>query len=74
LTCPKEVRDYLGLRPGDAVEFRIVDARVVVEPVETNRAWEVGKNLFGKYASGRSDLSTDRKRILQEKLRARRAR
>jgi RHH-type rel operon transcriptional repressor/antitoxin RelB len=30
--------------------------------------WEIGKDLFGKYGSGRSDLSTNRKRIMREKI------
>ena len=27
--------------------------------------WDVGKDLFGKYRSGRSDLSTNRKTIIR---------
>ncbi len=74
VTIPKEVRDHLGLQPGDAVEFRIVDGHVIVEPVESRRAWETGRDLFGRHESGRSDRSTNRKRLLREKLRARRSR
>jgi hypothetical protein len=33
-------------------------------------AYELGKNLFGKYGSGRGDLSSRRKAILGEILRA----
>lgn len=33
--------------------------------------WELGKDLFGKHASGRSDLAVNRKAILREKMRAR---
>jgi len=33
-------------------------------------AYELGKNLFGKHGSGRDDLSTNRKAILGELLRA----
>ena len=33
-------------------------------------AWELGKDLFGKLGSGRSDLSADRKQVLREKIRA----
>jgi hypothetical protein len=29
-------------------------------------AYELGKNVFGKYGSGRDDLSTNRKAILGE--------
>ena len=74
VTIPKEVRAHLGLQPGDEVGFRIVDGQVIVEPVESRRAWDVGKELFGKYSSGVSNRSTDRKRLLREKLRASRSR
>ena len=33
-------------------------------------AYELGKNVFGKHGSGRDDLSTNRKAILGELLRA----
>jgi hypothetical protein len=36
--------------------------------------YELGKEVFGKYGSGRSDLSTNRKAILGEILRAKRSR
>lgn len=34
------------------------------------RAWELGKSLFGRVGSGRSDLSLNHKKILKEKLNA----
>lgn len=37
-------------------------------------AYELGKNMFGKHASGRDDLSTNRKAILGELLRAKHSR
>jgi hypothetical protein len=33
-------------------------------------AYQLGRNLFGKHGSGRDDLSTNRKAILDELLRA----
>jgi hypothetical protein len=33
-------------------------------------AYELGKHLFGRYSSGRSDVSENYKAILREKLRA----
>jgi RHH-type rel operon transcriptional repressor/antitoxin RelB len=39
-----------------------------------NRAWEVGKDLFGKYGSGRSDLSMNSERIAREKIHAKKGR
>jgi len=74
VTIPKEVREHLGLKPGDAVSFRIADGHVIVEPVESRRAWEAGKSVFGQHSSGRTNRSTDRKRLLKEKLRGRRSR
>ena len=35
-------------------------------------AWEVGHDLFGKYSSGRDNLSTDRKKLVKDKIRAKR--
>jgi predicted DNA-binding protein len=33
-------------------------------------AWELGKNLFGRFNSGKGDLSTRAKEIARERLRA----
>jgi len=40
------------------------------EPAKQPSAYDLGKHLFGKYGSGRPDLSTNRKAILNEILRA----
>jgi predicted DNA-binding protein len=37
---------------------------------ETTTPFELGKDLFGKYGSGQSNLSKDYKNILKDKLRA----
>lgn len=39
------------------------------EPAENPSAYDLGKDLFGKHGSGRVDLSTNRKTILNEMLR-----
>ena len=31
-------------------------------------AWELGRDLFGKYSSGKGNLSVDKKKILKQKL------
>jgi RHH-type rel operon transcriptional repressor/antitoxin RelB len=36
--------------------------------------WDLGKDLFGKYASGRKDLSQRRKELVREKIHGRRRR
>ena len=40
------------------------------EPDRAPSAYELGKELFGKHGSGRNDLSTNRKAVLSEILRA----
>lgn len=47
----------------------------ILEKIEREKTarpdpYELGKALFGRYASDRNDLSTNRKAILKEKLRA----
>ncbi|MBF0289736.1 MAG: CopG family transcriptional regulator [SAR324 cluster bacterium] len=34
--------------------------------------WELGKNIFGVYGSGKGGLSTDRKNIIRKKIHAKR--
>lgn len=41
---------------------------------EALTAWELGKEVFGREGSGRGNLSTDRKRLLKEKLRGKKRR
>jgi len=38
-----------------------------IEKVEHPSPWELGNSLFGKYASGKDNLSRDRKAIIKEK-------
>jgi Arc/MetJ-type ribon-helix-helix transcriptional regulator len=40
------------------------------EPAENPSGYDLGKNLFGKHGSGRHDLSTNRKALVTEILRA----
>jgi Arc/MetJ-type ribon-helix-helix transcriptional regulator len=40
------------------------------EPAESPSAYDLGKDLFGKYGSGRHDLSSGRNALLNEMLRA----
>ena len=35
-------------------------------------AWEIGEDLFGKYSSGLNNLSTDRKELIKNKIKAKR--
>lgn len=46
--------------------------KILVENLEKESGeespWELGKDLFGKFGSGRSDLSKNRKALLREKV------
>ncbi len=41
-----------------------------IEKIEHPSPWELGHDLFGKFASGKDNLSQDRKSIIKEKIRA----
>jgi len=60
-------------RRGDGLSNFVREAiteKLEREPVEGSSPYAVGKHLFGKHGSGRRDLSTNRKAILNEILRA----
>lgn len=38
--------------------------------LEKPSPWELGNELFGQYASGRHDLSKNRKKLIKEKIKA----
>ena len=59
VTIPKAIRDRLGLRPGDQVEFVEKDGQVVVRKEGQGLTpFEAGKNLFGRWSSGQTDTSS----------------
>ena len=45
ITVPKQVRDRLGIEPGDALEFHFEDGRLEVRPVRRRRLKEF-RGLF----------------------------
>ena len=59
----------LGLSKSELIRKSI---REYLEKVKQPSAWEAGKDIFGKYSSGRENLSSDRKKLLKEKIRAKR--
>ena len=57
ITVPKKIRDYLGLRPGSAVDFFLGPrGEVILRPMEDTPP-ERRKDRFGRL---RSTLDTDR--------------
>jgi hypothetical protein len=60
---------YLGLSKSELIRKSLVD---YIERLGEQNAWELGQDLFGKYFSGRNDLSSNRKEILKDKIRMKR--
>ena len=67
-----DLRARLDTLDVDLSEFvrQAISEKLEREPAKSTSAYELGKHLFGKYSSGRSDLSQNHERILREKLRA----
>lgn len=60
----------LGLTKSDLVRRSLVE---YISKLSESDAWETGQDLFGRYASGKDDLSSNRKALLKEKIKAKRS-
>ena len=54
VTIPKPVRDYLGLEPGSAVEFELIEGRVIIAKVGSKRPVSRFERLLGCAGPGMS--------------------
>ncbi|HEY7299687.1 MAG TPA: hypothetical protein VH684_17400 [Xanthobacteraceae bacterium] len=61
--------DRQGIGLSDFVREAIAE-KLEREPARTRTAYDLGKDLFGKHGSGRRDLSSNRKALVDEILRA----
>jgi len=57
-----------GLSKSEVVRESLV--KYLADASVSGAAYELGKDLFGRYGSGQSDRSKNRKALLKEKLRA----
>ncbi len=57
----------LGVTKSELIRQSIND---YIAKLEQPNAWEVGKDLFGKYSSGLGNLSENRKDLIKNKLKA----
>ena len=71
-----ELRTRLDAQGFELSEFvrEAIAEKLDREAAEQPSAYELGKEVFGKHGSGRDDLSTNRKAILGELLRAKHTR
>lgn len=59
----------LGVSKSELIRKSIID---FLGNLEKPSPWELGNNVFGKYASGEHDLSINRKALVKEKIKAKR--
>lgn len=59
------ISKQLGLTKSELIRRSIQE---YIKKVSTQTPWELGSDLFGKYSSGRGDLSKRRKSIVKEKI------
>ena len=59
----------LGLTKSDLIRQSLVE---YLEKISSLNAWDLGHDLFGKYSSGKGNLSVDRKEIVKAKIKAKR--
>ena len=59
----------MGVSKSELIRKSITDYLVNLEKPSP---WELGTDLFGKYASGQHNLSKDRKTLIKEKINAKR--
>ncbi|MCF7970981.1 MAG: ribbon-helix-helix domain-containing protein [Methylococcaceae bacterium] len=66
----KNTAKSLGVTKSELIRRSITE---FLNNTETPSPWELGADLFGKYASGQDNLSQDRKSLLKEKIKAKRS-
>lgn len=59
----------LGLSKSELIRKSLIE---YIEKRAKQNAWDAGRDLFGNHASGREDLSSNRKEILRSRIKAKR--
>jgi hypothetical protein len=57
----------MGLSKSELIRVSVAE---YIKKQKKPNAWELGTELFGKYASGKGNLSVDRKALIKEKIKA----
>ena len=63
----KTTASQLGISKSELIRISVSE---YIQKQQKPNAWESGKDLFGKHASGKGDLSTNRKILMKEKIKA----
>ena len=64
-----DIAHRLGLSKSELIRKSVTE---YIDRLEKPSPWELGSDIFGKYASGQNNLSKDRKALLKDKIRAKR--
>jgi len=67
ITIPKVVREALGIRVGDKLVVRVVDGRIVLEPISRYRALERLSTIADRLLEG--PMKVDAVKLVEETLR-----
>ncbi len=59
----------MGISKSELIRASVIE---FMAKVEQPSAWELGRDVFGQYASGKESLSRDRKQLLTETIKAKR--
>lgn len=59
----------LGLSKSELIRKSISE---YLNKLKQPNAWDIGEDLFGKYSSGRGNLSSDRKELIKSTIKAKR--
>ena len=64
-----DVAHRLGVSKSELIRKSVTE---FIDKLEKPSPWELGSDIFGKYASGQDNLSKDRKALVKEKISAKR--
>jgi predicted transcriptional regulator len=64
-----DMANILGLTKSELIRRSLFE---YLEKIRRPSAWELGEDKFGRYASGKGNLSSDRKVLLKEKIKSKR--
>ena len=66
VTIPKEVREALGIRVGDRLVVKVVEGKIVMEPIKAADALEKLASIADRILGGPRDV--DAVRLVEESL------
>ena len=63
------IAHQMGISKSELIRKSITE---FIKKIEKPSPWALGNDVFGKYASGKNNLSSDRKSLIKEKINAKR--